>query len=112
LDSSYSADPNLLEIYGTRGYIRITKERLVELQLDEPYQGEYLQCPAGSVAQLDCPRPQNSPTEQHRAFVEAMLAGHSAPIPGEVGLRDLRIVEAVYRSAKTGKIVNVEGDGE
>ena len=108
LDSSYAADPNLLEIYGTRGYVRITKERVVELQLDQSYQGEHLQCQANVAANLDCPRPQNSPTEQHKAFVQAMLSGGPAPIPGEVGLRDLRIVEAVYRSAETGKIENVE----
>jgi glucose-fructose oxidoreductase len=35
----------------------------------------------------------------------AILAGKSMAVPGEEGLRDIRIVEAILESAKTGKRV-------
>lgn len=43
----------------------------------------------------------------HDAFAEAILNKTEFRTPGEMGLRDIQIVEAVYRSAATGKIENI-----
>lgn len=107
LDSAYCAGPNLLELYGTRGNLKIRDERYLELLLDEDYRGELILCEGGVISHFDFPKPTAGPVDQHRAFVAAIMEGKPVPIPGEVGLRDLRIVEAVYRSAKTGQIVEV-----
>ena len=36
---------------------------------------------------------------------QSILQGKSLLVPGEEGLRDIRIVEAIYKSAATGKPV-------
>ena len=45
---------------------------------------------------------------QNRAFARAILEGRKAPVPGEAGMRDIAICQAVYRSSETGKRVNVD----
>ena len=37
----------------------------------------------------------------------AIINGKPMQVPGEEGLRDIRIVEAIYKSAKTGKPVKL-----
>ena len=37
----------------------------------------------------------------------AIKDGRQLLVPGEEGLRDIRIVEAIYKAAATGKAVNV-----
>jgi predicted dehydrogenase len=44
-------------------------------------------------------------------FCEAIQEGTEIRTPGEMGLRDVRIMEAIYRSAETGAWVNLNPDG-
>lgn len=44
---------------------------------------------------------------QHRLFLEAARVGKAAPVSIESGVRDMRIVGAVYESARTGRAVDV-----
>jgi UDP-N-acetyl-2-amino-2-deoxyglucuronate dehydrogenase len=46
-----------------------------------------------------------NPFNQHRQFLEAVRAGRPAPVPIAAGVDDLRVVQAVYESAKTGRAV-------
>jgi len=48
-----------------------------------------------------------NPLNQHRLFLEAARDGKAAPASIESGVRDMRIVEAVYESARTGRTVDV-----
>lgn len=48
-----------------------------------------------------------NPLNQHRLFLEAARDGKPAPVSIESGVRDMRIVTAVYESARTGKAVEV-----
>ena len=40
-------------------------------------------------------------------FADCVRAGRPTRVPGEEGLRDVRIIEALYRSAETGRDVKL-----
>jgi glucose-fructose oxidoreductase len=40
-------------------------------------------------------------------FSDCVASGHESITPGEEGLRDLKIIEAIYEAARTGQTVNV-----
>jgi predicted dehydrogenase len=44
-------------------------------------------------------------------FTDAVRDGAPIRTPGEMGLRDLRLIEAIYASAETGRTVNLMPDG-
>ncbi|MFN2166522.1 MAG: Gfo/Idh/MocA family oxidoreductase, partial [Anaerolineae bacterium] len=51
--------------------------------------------------------PQN-PLNQQAAFLRAVMNGEPPPVDGRAGLRDIAVVEAIYRSASCGRFVDVE----
>ena len=55
---------------------------------------------------LDYPRP-NQQALQLDDFADCILSNRETPVPGEMGLRDMKIVTAVYEAAATGKRVMV-----
>jgi len=40
-------------------------------------------------------------------FADCIINNRQTPVPGEMGLRDMKIITAVYESARTGKRVLV-----
>jgi glucose-fructose oxidoreductase len=44
-------------------------------------------------------------------FVDAIRTGTPIRTPGEMGLRDLRLIEAIYASAQSGRTVRLNPDG-
>jgi predicted dehydrogenase len=44
-------------------------------------------------------------------FADAVRDNTPIRTPGEMGLRDLRLIEAIYASAQTGRTVNLAPDG-
>jgi predicted dehydrogenase len=67
--------------------------------------------PQGEEQQMEVRPPAFSdianPLNQHRAFLEAVRDGRPAPVSIASGVRDMRIVQAVYESAASGKAVEV-----
>lgn len=49
----------------------------------------------------------NNPFNQHRQFLEAVRAGRPAPVAIAAGVDDLRVVQAVYESARSGKAIEL-----
>jgi predicted dehydrogenase len=47
--------------------------------------------------------PLNQQAAQMDAFAEDILHNRESIVPGEMGRRDLQIIEAVYRSLRSGK---------
>ena len=47
----------------------------------------------------------HNPLNQHLQFLEAVRDGRPAPVPISSGVRDLRVVEALYESARSGRAV-------
>jgi predicted dehydrogenase len=118
VESGYSTDGCSLALHGTRGLFEEDSAGGFVLRLDAPYQGEVLRCEragewvrggpgdlcGGDRQRLKELRRANDP---FHAFVRAVLAGEAPPVPGEIGLRDVRIVEAVHRSAELGRAVEI-----
>jgi predicted dehydrogenase len=46
-----------------------------------------------------------NPLNQHLQFLEAVRDGRPAPVPIASGVRDLRVVAALYESARCGRAV-------
>lgn len=114
MESSYCADGGALEIYGSEGYLLRYGDEIT-IRSTQQFSGELLACP-GQYLELKVSgaslggRLQKAAAQynQHRLFVEAIADGHEAPVPGEIGLRDLKIVKAVYTSAKEKRTVEIQ----
>lgn len=50
----------------------------------------------------------NQQAAQMDDFADCVLTGRKTPVPGEMGKTHLTIIKAVYESAATGKVVNVQ----
>jgi glucose-fructose oxidoreductase len=55
---------------------------------------------------LNYPRPYQQALQMDD-FADCILSNRSTLVPGEMGLRDMKIVTAVYEAARTGKRVMV-----
>jgi predicted dehydrogenase len=42
-------------------------------------------------------------------FADCILNNKPTRVPGEMGLRDMQIIEAIYRAAETGQKVSTKG---
>ena len=54
--------------------------------------------------------PYEVPFQQARQMDDdamSIMQGKAMQVPGEEGLRDIRVVEAIYRSAKSGQRVTI-----
>ncbi|MGH9971276.1 MAG: Gfo/Idh/MocA family oxidoreductase [Pyrinomonadaceae bacterium] len=49
----------------------------------------------------------NQQAAQMDDFADCILTGRKSPVPGEVGRRDIQIIQAVYEAARNGKRVKV-----
>jgi glucose-fructose oxidoreductase len=51
--------------------------------------------------------PINQQAAQMDDFADCIVTGRETPVPGEMGLRDIKFISAVYEAARTGKRVTV-----
>ena len=51
--------------------------------------------------------PTNQQAAQMDDFADCVLTGRATPVPGELGRRDLQIIQAIYEAARTGERVRV-----
>lgn len=58
---------------------------------------------ATSAGPLSFEPPVNQQARQMDDFAQCVLTGRATPVPGEMGRRDLRIIEAIYRAAASGR---------
>ncbi len=111
IEASYSSAGNSLEVYGTSGWARTNHGAAgLEITLEKPWKGRLLDLPGGAepvcfsreeIARLS--RPLEAEFCQQAAFARAVLAGEPPPITGEEGMRDVAVLEAIYRSAQSGR---------
>jgi predicted dehydrogenase len=110
LEAGYSFVGNSVEVYGEAGSVRLADGALAAV-LESPWKGRMLDLPGGSrqrtigaeeMESLEAPLA--SGLEQREAFARAVLEGRGAPVPGEAGVRDVAVLEAIYRSARSGRM--------
>lgn len=99
--SSYSSAHNGYRVIGTKGWI--------ELEPATPYVGQAMTIRKDNQTQ---PRVLPAPAKNQFAgqldhLAECVLNGTDPIVPGEEGLADLRVIEAIYRSAAEGRQVSL-----
>lgn len=96
VQSSYGMSMNFLHVTGSKGFLRM-----------EPY-SEYRGLSGIASGNVKIEHPYAVPFQQARQMDDdalAIIEKKPVLVPGEEGLRDIRIVEAIYKAAKTGQRV-------
>jgi predicted dehydrogenase len=122
LDTAWCAHGEELAVFGTLGRFEYRNNlRLTLASSAGPFQGRVATYDAGTVAAFGGPQGEerlsevtpppfgdfSNPLNQHRTFLEAARDGRPAPVSIASGVRDMRIVTAVYESARSGQAVEV-----
>jgi predicted dehydrogenase len=120
LDTAWCANGEELAVYGTRGRFEYRNSRWLSLaSASGPFHGrvahytgalaEAFGRPMGEEQHMEIRPPAfadiSNPLNQHRLFLEAARDGKPAAVSIASGVRDLRIVAAVYESAAAGRAV-------
>jgi predicted dehydrogenase len=93
--ASYSHNMNYLKAEAEKGVFELTSAF--------NYSGQAGYTPAG---QMDFPRV-NQQARQMDDFALAIKDKRPTPVPGEMGKRDVRIIEAIYEAMNTGKKITI-----
>jgi predicted dehydrogenase len=99
--SSYSSSHNTYRVTGTDGWI--------DMDPATSYQGQAMRVRKGDkTEERKPPSGKNQFAAQLDHFADCVLNGKTPDTPGEEGLRDLLIIEAIYRSARERRHVAIE----
>ncbi|WP_134096035.1 Gfo/Idh/MocA family oxidoreductase [Novosphingobium sp. PhB55] len=100
--SSYSSSHNAYRVHGTQGWIA--------MEPATPYTGQAMTIRKdGVTAPRTLPPPaRNQFAGQLDHLAECVLTGGAPIVAGEEGLADMRIIEAIYRSAAERRIVELK----
>jgi glucose-fructose oxidoreductase len=99
--SSYSSNHNAYRVIGTKGWI--------ELEPATGYDGHKMFVNRdGRTEQRTVPSGKGQHAGQLDHFAECILDDTQPLVAGEEGLADLRVIEAIYRSAREGRRVRLD----
>jgi predicted dehydrogenase len=96
-----------LEVAGTTGSAILSGGRLVHCSVPSGDLPVSATLPAATSA-----LPLDPFRLQHQDFVDAVLAGREPAVTGADGLRALALVSAIYESARAGKPVDLDQEGD
>lgn len=105
ISSSYSSDTKRIQLFGEKA--------VATLDPATAYQNNRLMV-ADKEGQTKISTSETSDTQfaaEIDHMSEAVREGTPIRTPGEMGLRDVRLIEAIYESARTGHWVNLHPDG-
>ncbi len=104
LVTSYdSAGINFAQVRGTQGVLHMDSAT--------GYSGQKMRIEGPNARDLTPGDPSVQFAGQLDHFANAVRDGATIRTPGEMGLRDLRLIEAIYASAKDGRTVKLAPDG-
>jgi len=121
IDTAWCANGEELAIHGTEGRCVYRESKLSVASTRGPFAGRVVRYAGGLVPAFGGPQGEEqtmeikppgfadvtNPLNQHRAFLEAVRDRRPAPVSIASGVHDMRIVDAVYRSAREGRAVEV-----
>ena len=121
IDTAWCANGEELAIHGTEGRCIYRENRLAVSSTRGPFEGRVVRYCGGLTPVFGGPQGEEqameikppgfadvtNPLNQHLQFLEAVRDGLPAPVSIASGVRDLRIVDAVYRSAREGRAMEV-----
>jgi glucose-fructose oxidoreductase len=99
--SSYSSNHNAFRVTGTDGWIG--------MEPATPYRGHrlFVKKGDGQAEERDVPTPKSQWAGQLDHFAQCIIDGTDPIVPGEEGLADMRVIEAIYRSAREGRRISL-----
>ncbi len=99
--SSYSSGHNAFRVTGTKGWIG--------MEPATPYEGHRLFVRVGGKTEPRelPPAPKNQFVGQLDHLAECAVSGREPIVSGEEGLRDMRLIEAIYRSAREHRAIKL-----
>ncbi len=104
LSTSYdSSGTNFIDVRGTTGALIMDPAT--------NYSGQKLVLEGAGRREIEAGDPSVQFAGQLDHFVSAVRDGTQIRTPGEMGLRDLRLIEAIYASAASGRTVQLKPDG-
>ena len=122
LDTAWCSNGEELSVHGTRGRFGYRNSQWLTLASSAgTFEGRVARYSGGLVPAFGGPQGEEqqmevrppafgditNPLNQHRAFLEAVREGKPSPVSIASGVRDLRVVQAVYESARSGRAVEV-----
>ena len=93
--ASYSDSMNFLKAEAEKGIFELTSAF--------NYSGQRGNTPKGA---MNLPNV-NQQAKQMDDFAQAIINKRSTPVPGEMGKRDVKIIQAIYKAMETGKRVEI-----
>lgn len=113
--AAYPGYPRRISISGERGTVVLEQDDVVSLDLVGGAQAEAQAGPAPASADERASSPLISDASAHTAvfedFLEAIRQGRAPLCDGREGRRSIAVVEAIYRSSKTGRPVALAHPG-
>lgn len=121
IDTAWCANGEELAVHGTLGRFTYRDNKLALASTAGRFAGRVARYDGGQVPAFGGPQGEEqqmevrppafadvtNPLNQHRQFLEAVRDGRPAPVSIASGVRDLRIVMALYEAARTGRAVEV-----
>jgi UDP-N-acetyl-2-amino-2-deoxyglucuronate dehydrogenase len=121
IDAAWCANGEELAIHGTEGRCVYRENRLAVSSTRGPFAGRVVRYDGGLVPAFGGPQGEEqqlevkpsgfadtaNPLNQHMQFLAAVRDGRPALVSIASGVRDLRVVKALYESARTGLAVEV-----
>jgi predicted dehydrogenase len=119
IDTAWCTNGEELSVHGTKGRFTYRDNKLALCSAVGAYHGRVAEYSGGLVAQfggiwgeeqsMEIAPPGfadiTNPWNQHLQFLEAVRDGRPAPVPISSGVRDLRVVAALYESVRSGRAV-------
>ncbi|MDB5454876.1 MAG: glucose-fructose oxidoreductase [Caulobacter sp.] len=99
--STYSANCNRYRVSGPKGWI--------DLDPATPYEGQAMRTRIGGKTETWTP-PTGAKSQfagQLDHFADCILTGREPIVPGEEGVKDMKVIEAIYRAAREGRTVKL-----
>jgi len=98
--SAYSSAHNRYRVVGSAGW--------VELDPATPYSGQQMRVRVRNQTETrDAPEPKNQWAGQLDHMAECIRTGATPIVDGHEGLRDVRLIQAIYEAAREGRTVKV-----
>jgi UDP-N-acetyl-2-amino-2-deoxyglucuronate dehydrogenase len=97
--------PDRIEIHGEKGSVAIERKRFVTWNFRESQKFSYMESKLRSISPMKI----GTIGSQIDDFSKAIKTGGKPLVTGEEGRNVLRVIEAVYESAATGKTVKLGG---
>jgi len=109
IGASWCVKGEQMSVHGSDGFLSYVDNATLTIRGTKAFDGETIKYrdPGKRLVVSELLPPAmgdwKNPYNQHRRFVDAVLDGTPPDVPAEVGLRDMRALDAAYRSLLSGK---------